>query len=136
MLSGRKRSQKVGDCANCGKKGVIVEEHHLYRRSLRPDLKSDPQNKVEICVWCHRVVTESRAAEEALQQKLYPNPPKFRAKNDINPPLHTMNNAASSQLLRAKAASLRRKAAQKEFEAKKLREQADQYDQSARRLAA
>jgi hypothetical protein len=42
-------SKRVGKCGNCSESPVLVESHHIYRRSLRPDLKNDPKNKVDLC---------------------------------------------------------------------------------------
>jgi hypothetical protein len=102
----RKPSKRLGKCARCGKRNVIVEEHHIYRRSLRHDLKKDPKNKADLCLDCHETVTLSRSAEEALQKQLYPATPPFRAKNDID--IKPMNTSKS--LLLSKARSLRSKA--------------------------
>lgn len=68
-------------CALCPR--VATDLHHIYRRSLRPDLKENPDNLISLCRICHRMATEARKFEEYIQDKFYPNPPKFRAKNDL-----------------------------------------------------
>lgn len=74
---------KYAPCVMCDRLEML-DPHHIWRRSKRPDLVNDRRNIVYLCRQCHREATENRAAEEAIQRWLYPNPPKFRAQNDID----------------------------------------------------
>jgi hypothetical protein len=69
--------------AHCGRWDYL-EAHHLYLRSLRPDLVKDPRNILKICRECHRKATDIKSFQEELQQKYYPKPPKFKTENDLS----------------------------------------------------
>lgn len=70
-------------CQRCGEYVYRIELHHIYRRSLRPDLIKDPKNLLALCVPCHVLATDQKAIEIELQRQFYPIPPKFRTKNDL-----------------------------------------------------
>ncbi|MFZ6015041.1 MAG: HNH endonuclease [Patescibacteria group bacterium] len=60
-------------CEYCGRwcdsgESVI---HHLYQRSLRPDLIDDPKNKITLCGMCHKLVHDNRKLELYLIATFY-----------------------------------------------------------------
>jgi len=57
--------QDQGLCAYCGNEPG-TEEHHLIKRSLAPELKDDPKNKVRLCWKCHRRTEEDMAFQQGL----------------------------------------------------------------------
>lgn len=48
-------------CANedCRKR-VSLSTHHMAFRSRRPDLIDDPNNKLPLCIFCHRKITDEK----------------------------------------------------------------------------
>jgi 5-methylcytosine-specific restriction endonuclease McrA len=75
-------SRRMGVCWICGIFDLL-DPHHIWRRSLRPDLVNVKANIAYLCRKCHKLVTINRDAEKEVQEKFYPNPPKFKAKNEI-----------------------------------------------------
>jgi hypothetical protein len=67
--------QKSAECEVCGKWCEADEKtvHHLFRRSSRPDLISDPNNLIDICPMCHWYATNNHDFERYLQQTFYAN---------------------------------------------------------------
>ena len=45
-----------------------LEQHHLYRRSVYPELKRNLKNIVWLCFKCHKRATENKEFEENLQK--------------------------------------------------------------------
>ena len=45
-----------------------TETHHLIRRSQRPDLINDKENKIKLCPACHRIATDDKWFEVRLQK--------------------------------------------------------------------
>jgi len=74
--------KKRGVCPISGKYAML-EPHHLWRRSIRPDLVNDKKNILWISHVVHVLATNDREFEKKLQEEYYPNPPKFKAKNEL-----------------------------------------------------
>jgi len=60
-------------CMWCGRESA-TEEHHLFRRSISPQLKDDPNNKVKLGRICHRYATENKEIEELFQKYFFLRP--------------------------------------------------------------
>lgn len=58
--------QVTTPCVYCGQAGT--EQHHLLKRSVRPDLVDDPKNKVWLCNPCHARTETDNSFLVALQQ--------------------------------------------------------------------
>lgn len=60
---------EFGRCFYCGTTAFIaaLDEHHVFRRSLRPDLIDDKENLMLLCRKCHDRATNEPQFEEKLQ---------------------------------------------------------------------
>lgn len=45
--------------------------HHLYQRSVRPDMIEDPNNLMVLCGKCHQFATDHRWFEQELIRMFY-----------------------------------------------------------------
>lgn len=65
------------ECEYCGRwcdnTGIAKEwtVHHLYQRSIRPDLIDDPNNLMILCGQCHLLVTNNQEKEIELREAFY-----------------------------------------------------------------
>ncbi len=54
-------------CLYCGK-NIADQEHHVIKRSERPDLIDDKRNKIFICSECHSQTENSQDFYKKLQR--------------------------------------------------------------------
>ena len=65
------------ECEYCGRwcdnTGIAKEwtVHHLWQRSIRPDLIKDPNNLMILCGKCHQFATDKRGFEIYLRETFY-----------------------------------------------------------------
>lgn len=56
------------ECLYCGTRGVGLSEHHIIRRSERPDLINDKRNKVWLCYKCHHKAEHDHEFYKKIQR--------------------------------------------------------------------
>jgi len=56
------------ECQYCGTRGVGLSEHHIIRRSERPDLINDTRNKVWLCWRCHSKAERDQKFYKKIQR--------------------------------------------------------------------
>ena len=56
------------ECQYCGTRGVGLSEHHLIRRSERPDLINDKRNKIWLCERNHYKAEHDQEFYKKLQR--------------------------------------------------------------------
>ena len=54
-------------CQYCGSR-YGIEKHHIIKRSERPDLIDDPENKVKLCWKCHNKTEHSDKFYRQIQR--------------------------------------------------------------------
>jgi len=59
--------ERIELCPYCGNR-PITEEHHLIKRSERPDLIDDKRNKLWICGVCHLKTENEQKFYKKLQR--------------------------------------------------------------------
>lgn len=57
------------ECRYCGTRDVGLSEHHIIRRSERPDLINDKRNKVWLCnIRCHHKAEHDHEFYKKIQR--------------------------------------------------------------------